>query len=103
MFRGVERVVDLAYSDPRPGISEGLAREVVVARVNGELWDASRPLEQDCHLELLKVAVMPLMVVIDLPYLLVGSPPHLCHRPVRFPRGRRGVLALRFAPPGSCD
>jgi threonyl-tRNA synthetase len=34
-------------------ISEGLARNVLSARVNGEVWDASRPLHADATLELL--------------------------------------------------
>ncbi len=36
------------------GISEGLAREILVARVNGELWDLNRPLPDDCNLEFFK-------------------------------------------------
>jgi len=34
-------------------ISEGLARNVLAAEVNGEVWDASRPIEQDAKLRLL--------------------------------------------------
>lgn len=34
-------------------ISEGLARNVLAARINGEVWDATRPLNQDTDLELL--------------------------------------------------
>lgn len=34
-------------------ISEGLARNVLSAKVNGEVWDASRPLNADCTLQLL--------------------------------------------------
>ncbi len=34
-------------------ISEGLARKVLVALVNGEVWDASRPIQQDVSLRLL--------------------------------------------------
>jgi threonyl-tRNA synthetase len=34
------------------GISPGLAKKSVVARVNGELWDLTRPIEQDSKLEL---------------------------------------------------
>ncbi|XP_042216054.1 threonine--tRNA ligase 1, cytoplasmic-like isoform X2 [Homarus americanus] len=36
------------------GISQGLAENTVVAKVNGIVWDLDRPLEQDCKLELLK-------------------------------------------------
>jgi threonyl-tRNA synthetase len=34
-------------------ISEGLARKVLAAKVNGEVWDATRSLEQDSALQLL--------------------------------------------------
>ncbi len=34
-------------------ISEGLARNVLAAKVNGEIWDASRPIHTDAHLLLL--------------------------------------------------
>jgi threonyl-tRNA synthetase len=34
-------------------ISEGLARNVLAAEVNGTVWDASRPIEQDAHVKLL--------------------------------------------------
>ncbi|XP_067841644.1 threonine--tRNA ligase 1, cytoplasmic [Heptranchias perlo] len=36
------------------GISQGLADNVVVAKVNGVVWDLDRPLEGDCSLALLK-------------------------------------------------
>lgn len=36
------------------GISKGLANSAVAAKVNGELRDLTRPLEEDCTLELLK-------------------------------------------------
>ncbi|MES2798064.1 MAG: threonine--tRNA ligase [Bacteroidota bacterium] len=39
---------DLALS-----ISEGLARNVLAARVNGEIWDSSRPITQDATVQLL--------------------------------------------------
>jgi threonyl-tRNA synthetase len=35
------------------GISEGLARNVLSAKVNGEVWDATRPIEHDVSLHLL--------------------------------------------------
>lgn len=35
------------------GISEGLARNVLAAKVNGEVWDATRPLNFDTSLQLL--------------------------------------------------
>ena len=34
------------------GISPGLAKKCVVAKINGELWDLARPLTQDAKLEL---------------------------------------------------
>src|SRR3546814_8978057 len=34
-------------------ISEGLARNVLAAEVNGEVWDASRPIESDATVRLL--------------------------------------------------
>ena len=34
-------------------ISEGLARKVLAADINGEVWDATRPIEQDVQLKLL--------------------------------------------------
>lgn len=34
-------------------ISEGLARNVLAAKVDGEVWDATRPIEKDAKLELL--------------------------------------------------
>ncbi|XP_044521337.1 threonine--tRNA ligase 2, cytoplasmic isoform X1 [Gracilinanus agilis] len=36
------------------GISQGLADNTVIAKVNGELWDLDRPLEEDSTLELLR-------------------------------------------------
>lgn len=36
------------------GISQGLADNTVIGKVNGELWDLDRPLEGDCSLKLLK-------------------------------------------------
>jgi len=35
------------------GISEGLARNVLAAKVNGEIWDASRPINDDARVQLL--------------------------------------------------
>ncbi|XP_055489666.1 threonine--tRNA ligase 1, cytoplasmic [Leucoraja erinacea] len=35
------------------GISQGLADKVVVAKINGMVWDLDRPLEGDCSLKLL--------------------------------------------------
>jgi threonyl-tRNA synthetase len=34
-------------------ISEGLARNVLAAKVNGEIWDAARPIEKDATVQLL--------------------------------------------------
>lgn len=40
--------------DIAKGISQGLADNTVISKVNGELWDLDRPLENDCTLQLLK-------------------------------------------------
>ena len=34
-------------------ISKGLADRVIIAKVNGAVWDLERPLEGNCSLELL--------------------------------------------------
>ena len=39
--------------DVAMSISEGLARNVLAAKVNGQVWDATRPIEDDAKLELL--------------------------------------------------
>uniref|UniRef100_A0A6A7G1Y9 Probable threonine--tRNA ligase, cytoplasmic n=1 Tax=Hirondellea gigas TaxID=1518452 RepID=A0A6A7G1Y9_9CRUS len=46
--KGVTTALDVAK-----GISDAFARKVVIAKVDGELFDAFRPLEKDCKLELL--------------------------------------------------
>lgn len=40
--------------DIAKGISQGLADNTVIAKVNGELWDLDRPLEGNCKLQLIK-------------------------------------------------
>jgi len=40
--------------DVAKGISQGLADNTVIAKVNGELWDLDRPLEADASLQLVK-------------------------------------------------
>lgn len=40
--------------DVAKGISQGLADNTVIAKVNGVLWDLDRVLEEDCTLQLLK-------------------------------------------------
>ena len=39
--------------DIAKSISEGLARKVLSADINGEVWDATRPINEDAHLKLL--------------------------------------------------
>lgn len=39
--------------DIAKGISEGLARNVLAAKVNDEVWDSFRPIDSDCSLKLL--------------------------------------------------
>ena len=36
------------------GISRSLANDIVIAKVDGELWDLDRPLEKSCSLQFLK-------------------------------------------------
>lgn len=40
--------------DVARGISQGLADNTIIAKVNGEVWDLDRVLEEDCKLQLLK-------------------------------------------------
>lgn len=35
-------------------LSQGLADNAVISRVNGDLWDLDRPLEKSCSLEILR-------------------------------------------------
>jgi threonyl-tRNA synthetase len=39
--------------DIAKSISEGLARKVLAAEINGEVWDATRPIETDVAMKLL--------------------------------------------------
>ncbi len=39
--------------DIAKSISEGLARKVLAASVNGQVWDATRPIKEDAALKLL--------------------------------------------------
>ncbi|MDX1956096.1 MAG: TGS domain-containing protein, partial [Chitinophagaceae bacterium] len=39
--------------DIAKSISEGLARKVLAAQINGEVWDATRPISTDASLRLL--------------------------------------------------
>ena len=52
---GSKKVVDAGTSSMEiaQGISAGLARMALAARVNGEVWDLSRPIQQDATLEIL--------------------------------------------------
>ena len=43
----------VSAGDIARSISEGLARKVLAAEVNGEVWDASRPIDSDATLKLL--------------------------------------------------
>ncbi|HPI53492.1 MAG TPA: threonine--tRNA ligase [Chitinophagaceae bacterium] len=43
----------ISSMDVAKSISEGLARKVLAAEVNGEVWDLSRPLNGDCSFKLL--------------------------------------------------
>ena len=52
---GTQREVEKGATalDVAKSISEGLARNVLAAKVNGEVWDATRPLTEDTTLTLL--------------------------------------------------
>ena len=39
--------------DIAKSISEGLARKVLAANINGQVWDATRPIQKDASLQLL--------------------------------------------------
>ena len=47
-YNGGTTGLDIAKS-----ISEGLARKVLAAKVNGQVWDATRPIYNDASLNLL--------------------------------------------------
>jgi threonyl-tRNA synthetase len=48
-----EYVEGTSSLDVARSISEGLARKVIAASVNGEVWDATRPIQKDARLKLL--------------------------------------------------
>lgn len=48
-----EHEAGISSMDIAKSISEGLARKVLAAEINGEVWDLSRPLTSDCTLKLL--------------------------------------------------
>jgi len=48
-----EYAAGTSAADVARSISEGLARKVLAAEVNGEVWDASRPINNDATLKLL--------------------------------------------------
>lgn len=51
---GAKREIEQGTSamDVAKSISKSLAKKVIAAKIDGELWDATRPLEADCKLEL---------------------------------------------------
>jgi threonyl-tRNA synthetase len=53
---GAEKVFESGISgyEVAQSISEGLARNVLVAKVNGEVWDLSRPINSDATVQFLK-------------------------------------------------
>lgn len=52
---GAVREYEMGVSamDVAKSISEGLARKVLAANINGETWDANRPINEDASLQLL--------------------------------------------------
>ena len=67
LFKGIIIMINITFPDGAvrqhesgvtafdiaKSISEGLARKVLAAEVNGEVWDATRPIEDDASLKLL--------------------------------------------------
>jgi threonyl-tRNA synthetase len=53
---GAEKVFEAGITgyEVAKSISEGLARNVLVAKVNGEIWDLSRPIKADATIQFLK-------------------------------------------------
>jgi threonyl-tRNA synthetase len=43
----------MSAMDIAKSIAEGLAKKVIAAKINGEVWDATRPIHQDANLQLL--------------------------------------------------
>lgn len=43
----------MSAMDIAKSIAEGLAKKVIAAKINGEVWDATRPISQDASLQLL--------------------------------------------------
>ena len=62
-------------------ISKGLADRIVIAKVDGNLWDLERPLEKACSLELLDFEHPEGEYHLRLPSLVVLI---LCSRKARF-------------------
>ena len=54
IFNCFEVKLILNFYQVAKGISQGLADNSVVAKVNGEVWDLDRPLENSCSLALIK-------------------------------------------------
>ena len=55
-------------------ISKGLAERIVIAKVNGELWDLERPLEGSVSLELLDFEHPEGLIFLLRPFLLLMTP-----------------------------
>ena len=54
MVRFANMKMVLLPLDVAKSISEGLARKVIAANVNGKTWDATRPINEDATVKLLK-------------------------------------------------
>uniref|UniRef100_A0AAQ6A4L4 threonine--tRNA ligase n=1 Tax=Amphiprion ocellaris TaxID=80972 RepID=A0AAQ6A4L4_AMPOC len=59
------------------GISQGLADNTVIAKVNNSVWDLDRPLEDDCSLQLLKFDDEEAQAVSNYNHLIVLLRKHL--------------------------
>ena len=58
--------------DVAKSISEGLARNVLAAKVNGEVWDASRPIHGDASLAGFTTGQNPFTTVVMAEHALRG-------------------------------
>ena len=83
-------------------VSQGLADNAVISRVNGELWDLDRPLEQDCSLEILRFDNEDAQAVSKISFLIHDVQSY--HVSLLTSAYRvLGVLALQCSHPGGGD
>lgn len=71
------RGVNLMNYVPAVACSQGLADNTVIAKVNKDVWDLDRPLEDDCSLELLKFDDDEAQAVSPKPPIVVDHDRHI--------------------------